>query len=45
MAIANQLKTMEMSEVSPDTYNEGYIHQFKPEATHKTHYLQQKHQA
>ena len=23
-----QLKTMEMSEVSPDTHNEGYIHQF-----------------
>ena len=30
-----QLKTMEMSEVWPDTYNEGYIHQFQPEPTHK----------
>ena len=31
------LKTMEMSEVWPDTYNERYIHQFQPEATHKIH--------
>ena len=29
------LKTMDMSsEVSPDTYDEGYIHQFQPEPTH-----------
>ena len=27
------LKTMEMSEASPDTYDEGYIHQFQPEPT------------
>ena len=31
-----QLKTMEMSEAWLDTFNEGYIHQFQPEATHKT---------
>ena len=30
-----QLKTMEISEVWPDTYDEGYIHQFQPEPTHK----------
>ena len=30
-----QLKNMEMSEVWPDTYDEGYIHQFQPEPTHK----------
>ena len=29
------LKTMEMSEVWPDTYDEVYIHQFQPEPTHK----------
>ena len=32
-----QLKTMEMSEAWPDTYNEGSIHQFQPEPTHKIH--------
>ena len=31
------LKTIEMSEVWPDTYNEGYIHQFQSEPTHKIH--------
>ena len=31
------LKTMEMSEVGPDTYDERYIHQFQPEPTHKIH--------
>ena len=37
------LKTMVMSEVWPDTYNEGYAHQFQPEPIHKIHYQQQKH--
>ena len=37
------LKTMEMSEAWPDTFNEEYIHQFQPELTHKTTYQQQKH--
>ena len=32
-----QLKTMEMSEAWPDTFNEGYIHQSQPEPTHKIH--------
>ena len=31
------LKTMDMSEVSPDTYNEGYTHQFQLKPSHKTH--------
>ena len=31
------LKTMEMSEVWPDTYDEGYVHQFQPEPTRKAH--------
>ena len=26
----NQLKTIEMDEVLPDTYNDGYMHQFQP---------------
>ena len=30
-----QLKTMEISEAWPDTFDEGYIHQFQPEPTHK----------
>ena len=30
------LKTVEIIEVSPDTYDEGYIHQFQPELTHKS---------
>ena len=30
-----QLKTMEMSEVLPNTYNDGYIHQCQPEPNHK----------
>ena len=29
--------TMLMSEVWPDTYDEGYIHQFQPEPIHKIH--------
>ena len=29
------LKTMEMSEVWTDTYDEGYVHQFQPEPTNK----------
>ena len=32
-----RLKTMEMSEVWHDTFDEGYIHQFQPEQTHKIH--------
>ena len=31
------LNTMEMSEVWPNTHDEGYIHQFQPEPTHKIH--------
>ena len=31
------LKTIEMSEVLPDTYDEEYIRQFQPELTHKFH--------
>ena len=37
-----QLETMEISEARPDTYDEGYIHQFQPESTHKIYYQQQK---
>ena len=33
----NQLKAMEMSDTSPGTFYEGYIHQFQPEPTHKIH--------
>ena len=32
-----QLKTMQMSEAWPDTFDEGYIHPFQPEPTHKIH--------
>ena len=32
-----QLKSMEMSETSPDTFDEGYIHQLQPEPTLKIH--------
>ena len=32
-----QLKTMEMSEAWPDTYNERCIHQFQPEPIYKIH--------
>ena len=31
----NQLKTMGLSEAWPDIYDEGYIHQFKPETSQK----------
>ena len=31
------LKTMETREAWPDTFDEGYIHQFQPEPTHKIH--------
>ena len=31
------------SEVWPDTYDEGYIHQFQPELAHKIPYQQWKH--
>ena len=30
-------KTMKISDVWPDAYNEGYIDQFQPEPTHKIH--------
>ena len=30
-------ETMEMCEARPDTYDEGYIHQFQPEPTYKIH--------
>ena len=32
-----QMKTMKMSETWPDTFYEGYIHQFQPEPIHKIH--------
>ena len=32
-----QLKTIEMSEASPDTFDERYIHQFHPKPIHKIH--------
>ena len=32
-----QLKAMEMNEDWPNTYDEGYIHQFQPEPSHKIH--------
>ena len=32
-----QLKTIDISEASPDTYHEGYIHQLQPEPTFKIH--------
>ena len=38
------MKTMQISEAWPDIYDEGYIHQFQPELTHKIHYQHQKHQ-
>ena len=37
MVAAQAAKTIEMSEAWPDTYNEGYIHQFQLEPTHKIH--------
>ena len=30
-----QLKTIKISEAWPDIYDDGYIHQFHPENTHK----------
>ena len=39
-----QLKTMEMSEDSPDVYNDEYIHQFQPKPALKILSQQQKHQ-
>ena len=39
------LWTMEMSKAWPDIFYEGYIHQFQPEPTNKTHHHQQKYQA
>ena len=36
-----QLKTMEMSETSPDIYDEGYIHQSLPEPNHQIQLQQQ----
>ena len=38
-----QLKTMEMSETWPNTFYEGYIHQFQPEPTQIIQCKQQKH--
>ena len=32
-----QLKTMEMGDVWPDTFDEGYKNNFQPEPTHKIH--------
>ena len=37
MAAAQVAETMENSEAWPDTYNEGYIHQFQPKPTRKVH--------
>ena len=33
---------MEMSDALPNTYNEGYIHQFQPEPIHEINDQQQK---
>ena len=41
MAAAQAAENHRESEAWPDSYGEGYIHQFQPETTHKTH--QQKH--
>ena len=38
-----QVKIMKMSEAWPNIYDEGYIHQFQPELTHKINSQQQKH--
>ena len=35
---------MEMSEAWLDTFDEGYVHQFQREPTHKIHWHQQKHE-
>ena len=35
------LKTMEINEAWPDTYDEGNIHQFQPESTHKINCVMQ----
>ena len=35
MGAAQAAENHEMSEALPDTFYEGYIHQFQPEATHK----------
>ena len=32
-----QLKTMEMSQAWPNTFDKGYIHWLQPERTHKIH--------
>ena len=37
------LKTAEMNEAWPDTFFEGYIHQFHIGHAHKIQYQQQKH--
>ena len=36
------MKTMEMSEIWPDTYDERHMHQFQPESTRKIHKQVQK---
>ena len=38
-----QLKSLEMSEASLNTSDEGYIHWFQPEPTEKNHWQQQNH--
>ena len=37
VAAVQAAENQEMSETSPDTFNEGYIHQFHPEPTHRIH--------
>ena len=37
MAAAQAVENQGDEEVWPDTLNEGYIHQFQPEPTHKSH--------
>ena len=37
MTAAQAIQNTEVSEAWPDTYDEGYIHQFQSELTHKIH--------
>ena len=37
VAAVQAAENQEMSETSPDTFNEGYIHQFHPGPTHRIH--------
>ena len=43
MTVAKLLKNTEMSQVWPETFIEGHIHQLQPEPTHKIMKQLQKH--